>query len=276
MPIDITIRWGGPSDATSGSTYKIERTLDWTSWSTLAAAQAATSPYISVTGALASNASYGATSVVLDDGASFGTTGFAWIDDALIEWAGKSTDTLTGVTWHNGYGTYAAGSTVVVAHESYTDTGVTPTNSAVLYRVTHTDSNANESAPAYIWYYAPPVPASSRHCVVVINIETDLGVEKQAGLYVQGYLDNDAEFAMAGQHLDAASSTTLLQTTNALGLVFFQCWKSSTRSNVGGTSASYRFVLDSDDAAKKVTIAASTIPDRDWVLLSWVGDSVVE
>lgn len=276
MPIDITIRWGGPSDATSSSTYKVERTLDWTSFSTLAASQAATSPYASITGALASNASYGATSVVLVDGASFGTTGFAWIDDALIEWAGKSTNTLTGVVWHNGYGTYAAATAVVVAHESYVDTGVTPTNNAVLYRVTHTDADSNESAPAYIWYYAPPVPASNRHCVVICNTETDLGVEKQSGLTIKAYLDNDSEFAMAGQHLDAASSANIDQTTNSLGLAFHQCWKTSVRSNVSGTGAVYNFVLDAGDAANKVTVAASSIPDRDWVLLSWIADSVVE
>jgi hypothetical protein len=41
MAIDVTIRWAGPSDAAAASRYKVERTLDNSAWSTLAAAQAA-------------------------------------------------------------------------------------------------------------------------------------------------------------------------------------------------------------------------------------------
>ena len=60
---DVTVRWAGPSDAASGSTYKVERTLDNSSWTTLAASQAATAPYASDSTTLATNASYGASSV---------------------------------------------------------------------------------------------------------------------------------------------------------------------------------------------------------------------
>jgi hypothetical protein len=65
MPETITLRWGGPAGAASGSRYRIEVTLDWATWTELAAAQAATSPYASVTAVLASDVDYGATTVAM-------------------------------------------------------------------------------------------------------------------------------------------------------------------------------------------------------------------
>lgn len=270
---DVTVRWAGPSDAASGSTYKVERTLDNSSWTTLAPTQAATAPYASDLTTLATNATYGASSVVLTDGAAFGTTGYAWLDDALIQWTGKSTNTLTGVTWHSGYGTYASGSTVYEAHESYADTGITITNNAVLYRVTHTNTAGAVSAPVYIWYYSPTAPASSAHCVVISNVATDLGVEARNGIGVQAYLAADTEFSDAGgQHLDAAASAAKTATTNAFGLAFHHCWKNSARSPLTGSDAAYTFVLDSAGSAP-LTVTVATIPDRDWVLLSQIASS---
>jgi hypothetical protein len=160
---DITLRWAGPSDAASGSTYKIERSLDGSMWSTLAASQAATSPYVSPGSTLASQASYGASIVSLASGTAFSTAGYGWLDEALITWTGKSTNQLTGVIWHTGYGTYASGTTLVEAHESYADTGVTITNNAAIYRITHTDSISNQSPPLYVWYHMPPVPSTRDH-----------------------------------------------------------------------------------------------------------------
>ncbi len=267
----VTLRWAGPADATSGSTYKIERTTDNSSWSTLAATQAATSPYVSVNNTLAGNTDYGATSVVLTSGTSFSNAGYGWIDDALIQWTGKTDNTLTGVTWHSGYGTYAALTAVYEAHESYADT-VTISLNAVLYRVTHTDGDGVASAPTYIWYYSPPVPASSDHCVVVVNILTDLGIEAQAGLSVLGYLSSDTQYGdRQGAHLDAQQSASSPATTNAFGLAFFHCWKNSKRSPLSGTDAAYTFVLDSGDTTYRATVTAATIPDRDWVLLRDIG-----
>lgn len=267
---DVTVRWSGPSDATSGSTYKIERTLDNSAWTQLVAAQAATSPYVSVANTLAGNTDYGATSVVLTSGTSFGTSGYGWIDDALIQWTGKTTDTLTGVVWHSGYGTYSSGTTVNVAHESYVDTGVTIANNVVLYRITHINSSGVSAAPTYLWYYYPPVPASSRHCVVIASIATDLGIEARSGLGVQASLAADTEFAdTSGAHLDKGQSSVKTGTTNAFGLAFFHCWKNNARSPVTGSDAAYTFVLDSA-SADKLTVTVATIPDRDWVLLSQV------
>jgi len=60
---------------------------------------------VSVNNTLAGNTDYGATSVVLTSGTSFSNAGYGWIDDALIQWTGKTDNTLTGVTWHSGYGT---------------------------------------------------------------------------------------------------------------------------------------------------------------------------
>lgn len=267
---DVTVRWAGPSDATISSTYKVERTLDNSAWTVLAASQAATAPYASDFSTLANNATYGATSVVLADGAAFATSGYAWLDDALIQWTGKSTNTLTGVTWHSGFGTYAIGTTVYESHESYADTGITISNNAVLYRITHTNSAGAVSAPVYIWYYAPSAPASSGHCVVITNIATDLGMESRVGIGVQAYLAADTEFSdSGGQHLDAAASAAKTATTNAFGLAFHHCWKNSARSPLTGSDAVYTFVLDSAGSAP-LTVTVATVPDRDWVLLSQI------
>ena len=268
----ITVRWAGPFDAVSGSTYKIERTSNNVDWTTLAASQAATSPYAADSTTLASNASYGAASVVLVDASAFGTTGYAWLDDALIQWTGKSTNTLTGCIWHSGYGTYASGSTVYEAHESYADT-VSITLNCVLYRVTHMSAAGVASAPTYIYYYDPPTPASSAHCVVITHIMTDLGVEAQPGLSVDAYLAADTEFSdSSGGHLDKGHSTAQTATTNAFGLAFHHCWKTSARSPITGVDAAYTLVLDSA-SADKLTVTVATIPDRDWVLLSQIASS---
>jgi len=266
---DVTIRWAGPADAVASSTYKIERSLDNAAWTVLAAAQASTSPYASVYTTLASNTTYGVATVALTSATSFSSTGYGWIDDALIQWTGKSVINLTGVVWHSGYGTYAAASAVYEAHESYADTGITISLNAVLYRITHTVSGLG-SPPAYLWYYSPPVPASNRHCVVIVPIGADLGVDMQAVVSVQAYLASDAQFSeVSGQHLDSNALNANLQSTNAFGLAFFQCWRDSARfDSAGGVDAKYTFVLKPGSGS--LTLTASTIPDRDWVLLSQI------
>lgn len=271
---DVIVRWAGPSDTASGSTYKIERTLDNTTWTTLVASQAATTPYASLTDTISGNVTYGTTSIVLTDG-SLGASGYAWIDDALIQWTGLSVKTLTGVIWHSGYGTYATGTVCYKAHESYTDAGVTITNNVALYRITHINSSGILAAPTYLWYYYPPTPASSRHCVVIASIATDLGIEARSGLGVQASLASDKEFAdSGGAHLDKGQSTAKTGTTNTFGLAFFHCWKNSARSPITDNDAAYIFVLDSA-SADKLTVTVDTIPDRDWVLLSQVATSAV-
>lgn len=271
----ITVRWSGPSDATSGSTYKIERTTDNVSWTTLAATQAATSPYVAVSNTILSNTSHGAGTVSLTSAASFGTSGYLWLDDALVEWTGKTSNDLTGCVWHSGYGTYAGGTAVYSAHESYADTA-TITLNAVVYRVTHTDSAGRVSAPTYIWYYAPPVPSSSSHCVVVSNIAADLSVESRVGVAVQAYLAADTEFSEAGGiHLDAAESASSIVTTNDFGLAFHHCWKNSARFSLSGTDAAYEFVLDQGGTAPLI-VRVLTVPDLDWVLLSQIAETSLE
>lgn len=263
--ISPTIRWAGPTDATSGSTYKIERSLDNVSWSVLVADQAATSPYASPISSLASNASYGATSVTLVSAAAFSSSGYAWIDDALLHWAGKTDNTLTGVIWYGGLGTYASGTAIYEAHESYDDT-VTTGVYAVVYRITHILGGIS-SAPLYHWYFAPPAPASSDHCVVIVLVGADLGTEVQASVSVQAYLASDEQFGeAAGQHLDANAVSANIQITNALGLALFHCWRDSARfDSAGGADAKYTFVLK--PGSNSLTVTASTIPDRDWILL---------
>lgn len=259
---DITIRWPGPSDATSSSTYQIERTLNNSSWSVLAAAQASSSPYVSVSNTLSGSHAYGVATVSLTSATSFSSAGYGWLDDALIQWAGKSSNDLTGVTWHSGYGTYAAGTVLREAHEDYADTGVTISNNAVLYRITHTDSSGRESAPAYLWYYSPPIPSSSEHCVVVVGVNADLGIEARASISVDAYLASSDYTVNGGVYLDSGEAAAKRQTTNAFGLAFFQCWKSSARVS----NSAYTFDVDADDSSKE-TISIDTIPDRDWILL---------
>lgn len=275
MPEDIVIRWAGPADATASSTYRIERTLDNATWSTLAAGQAATGPYVSPASTVAGDTPYGATSLALADASAFSTSGHGWLEDALVEWMGTSGNTLTGVTWRSGYGTYAGGTAITEVHESYADSGVAVALNAAVYRVTHIDAGGRESAPGYIWYYSPPRAESSRHCVVVVSIQTDLGVEPQENVNVQAYLAADTEFDTAyGAHLDAGQSANKTKATNAFGLAFFQCRRSSKRDAVTGPDAAYVFVLDSSDANNRLAVEAATIPDRDWVLLSQIVTAV--
>ena len=273
--ITVTLRWAGPADAVSDSTYKIENNLTGLEWNVLEAGQAATSPFASAATTLASNASYGATSLVLTSGTSFSSAGYGWIDDALVQWTGKSTNTLTGVTWHSGYGTYAAGSSVYEAHESYAATITVDLAifTVTVFRITHIDGSGKESGPLYIWYFSPPAPASRDHCVVIVQLASDLGVEWNATGNVLCTLASDNQFSeIAGLHLNQEGSTinANMQTVNAFGLAIFQCWKSSARAGVaGGADAAYTFVLGFG-TANPLTVTAAEIPDRDWVLLSQI------
>jgi hypothetical protein len=262
---DIVLRWAGPADAAAASTYKIERSLNNVNWSVLAAAQAATSPYVSVSNTLNGAHAYGVATITVVSGTSLASSGYGWLDDALVQWTGKSTNDLTGVTWHSGYGTYATGTTLYQAHESYADSGVTITLNAVLYRITHTNTAGEISAPVYVWYYSPPTPASSDHCVVIVNIHADLGIEARATINVDAYLAADTDYAdTPGAHLDAQTSTNKRVVSNAFGLAFFHCWKSSTRNK----NLAYTFVLDATLSSTSQTETVTTIPDRDWVLLA--------
>lgn len=273
--ITVTLRWAGPADvANAEDTYKIESNSLGSIWDELEAGQAATSPYASPATTLASNASYGATSLILTSGTSFSTTGYGWIDDALIQWTGKSSNTLTGVTWHSGYGTYAAGSDVYEAHESYTATVAVDLGSFVVavFRITHIDASGNESAPLHIWYFSPPAPASRDHCVVIVLLASDLGVEWPTGGSVRCTLAADNQFSeIAGLHLNQNGTLNAnLQDVNPFGVALFQCWKSSARAGVaGGADAAYTFVLD-PGSSSSLTVTASEIPNRDWVLLSQI------
>lgn len=269
MTTDIVLRWAGPSDATSGSTYKVERTLNNSSWTTLAAGQASTSPYISPASTLNGAHAWGVSSIVLADASSFPSSGYAWLDDAFVTWTGKSSNTLTGVTWLSGYGTYAGGSAFYQAHESYSDAGVAVTNNAVLYRITHIDADGNSSAPLYTWYYEPPAPSTAEHCVVIVALATDLGFDLLDGVTITGTLTDVDQFNdLAGLHLKANGGSND-QTTNAFGLAFFQCWRDSARVDIqGGADATYQFVIEPSGIS--VVISAQTIPDRDWVLLNQI------
>lgn len=265
---DITVRWAGPADASSSSTYKIERTLNNADWTTLAAAQAATSPYASVSSTLDGDHAYGVATISVVSGASFSSAGYGWLDDALVQWTGKSTNDLTGVTWHSGYETYASGTMLYEAHESYADTGVTVSLNAVLYRFTHTNGSGEVSAPTYLWYYSPPLPSSSEHCVVVVNINGDLDIEPRDVIDAHAYLAESDYVLNSGMYLDAATAAEKIQTTNAFGLAFFNCFRSSARKS----NSQYVFSLDAGIGGVPEVEYVSTIPDMSWVLLSDIVD----
>lgn len=267
MP-DITVRWSGPEDAGEDSAYLIERTLDNLTWTVLAAEQAATSPYSSPASALAADTDFGSAVLTLSDASAFSASGFAWLDDALVEWSSKNGDELTGLVWHSGYGTYAAGSSLAEAHEEYADAGLVIGHNAVVYRITHIDADGNASAPAYLWHFWPPTPASSQHCVVIAAVASDLGLVVQQGVTVSCQLTSDDQFSLHSRlHLDANANPTVANTqvTNVFGLTFFHCWKTSARED---GAAGYEFVLKPGAGELKVT--AGVIPDRDWVLLGQI------
>jgi len=268
MPEYLTIRWAGRG--VNGSSYKVERTMNGSAWTEIAVDQPATAPYTSPTAVLSANIEYGASEIAMVNAASLSASGWLWLDDALVQWQSKSSNLLLGCVWHSGCGLYAAGTEVAEAHESYTDMFTLPmiANNALLYRITHYDEFGRPSAPAHLWYYMPPAPEDSGICVVVVSVGADVGMKRQEGVQVQAYLATDDQFGiLAGQHLDSNAVEANTATTNALGLAFFHCWKSSARD--GKTAdVPYTFVLK--PGAGELKVSASVIPDRDWVLLSQI------
>lgn len=268
--MDIVIRWAGPSTAESTDVYKIERALvDMDTFVEIDPGQAAVSPYASPISTLNGDVTYGDTSIILTDASSFSSSGFGLLDDAHIEWSGKSTNTLTGVVWHSGIGEYVSGADVYEAHESYTDAGVTVANNVVVYKITRIDVNDNESAPAMFWYFVPPAPDTSDHCVVIVLLGSDVGNEVQVGENITCQLSTDNQFSkVTGAHLDQAEGTANTQTTNSFGLAFFQCWKNIGR--YGDTSSEYVFTLR--PGASSFVTTVTTVPDRDWIMLDQIRD----
>lgn len=261
----IMVRWGAGADATVNSVYRIERCLDGVTWETLDDALGANLLLAAATGELAANTDAGAAVVGLVDAAAFGTNGYAWLDDALVRWTGKSGNNLTGVMWLSGYGTHAAGSRLVVANESLMDTDVTIAQGAVLYRITHFIVDVGESAPALLWHFAPPAPCDSHHCTVVVFAGTDVGGNFRSDVVVRCWLEHDDEFnAITGEYLDSDEDAANKQVTNAFGLAFFDCVQSSKRMRAGGQLiGSYLFQIDNG-----VPFRVAIIPDRDWIVLA--------
>lgn len=271
---DVTVRWAGPADATIDSVYKIEYSLDGSNWVTAAPEQAANTPYASPSAVLTAVATFGDGDIALNSaGSTFSSSGYGYLDDALIQWTGKTGSvmagyTLTGVTWHSGYGSYAIDSVVYEAHESFTEAGLTLSNNAVLWRITHVNGDGLASQPAYLWYLDPPV-APANCCMVVTAVNSDLGMEPRDGINVTVQLEQDDNFALiGGLHLDSGKSASGLAQTNAMGLAFHACWRSSARSPISGKGR-YTFTLDSGTAYELVVVA-ETIPDMPWVLLSQI------
>jgi len=250
--------------------------IEWTTnnvdWTMIDAAQAATSPYVSPSSTLEGDVARGAASIDLVDAGDFSSSGYGYVDDAMVQWTGKSSNTLTGVTWHSGYGTYADGSAIYEAHESATATFVAISLHAVLFKVVHTNPEGLSSPPTYIWFFQPPTSPSTC-CTVVTVINSDLGLEPGEGVIVSAQLAHDMSFAViGGAHLNAGRSQSTLQTANAFGLTFHSCWRSSAREAVGFGSVPYVFRLDSKEFGQ-LSVTVDVIPDLPWVILSQIASS---
>ena len=273
MAIDITVTWAGPSDATAGSSYKVEYSFDLTNWTTLAAGQAATAPYASPRATLANPAAYGATTLDLSGiVGTVPTSGSGYVGKARVSWTGKTGSQLTGVTWTTGSGTYAAGTAFVQAHESYSHTGVDGYNYTVFYRITH-QQGGQVAPPAYVIHYVPPAPASADHCVLLCVVGTDVaGMARRAGVSVSCYLQDDSAFDPYGGQADANRVTDNTQVTGVDGAVAFQLWRDSAlAAATGGTVPQYTVVLGANETGSEQTFTIQSVPDdRDWLLLSWV------
>lgn len=265
MPETIVVRWGCKS-AASGSRFRVRRSLDYETWTELAAAQPATAPYASPTAVLAIDTAYGAASVLMVDASGLSASGYLWLDEALVQWTGKSTNTLTGCAWHSGRGTYAAGTEAVQAHESYTDSGVTPTNEAVVYQVTHIDPTDKESSPAEIWYYYPNIPVTSRHCRLLVVLGYDVGGGMQSNVEVHCKLASDDQFLRTGPHLDQDVSPLNTVRTNSLGLAGFDVVKNPDRWAKGrGEATGYVLTLNRSQGPQ--TIQVPDTGDRDYLVV---------
>jgi len=268
----IALRWAGPSDANDESTYRIERATSGLNWTLITANDPSTAPYAAVHSTLAATVAYGATSLSLVSASAFPSSGFGWLEDALILWTGKTGNTLTGLTWLSGYGTYFE-ATLYHANEHLEDS-VVITNNAVLYRIFHQNEEGFSSAPTYLWYYSPPPPASSDHCVLIVQLLGDLGLEFQVGQPVAVELVKDTDFTSeTGAHLDAASSSGRTVLTNPFGLAFFQLWRSSSRSPLLASASGYRVILN-PGSSQPLSVLLSEIPDQDFVFLSQVASSL--
>lgn len=267
MP-NLTIRWANDVNTTDSSKFLVSFTTDNVNWST-AASQLASSPYASASAILGQNEPYNSSSILLSGWDNFSASGYALIEDAQIAYSGITGSKLTGASWLSGYGTYAAGTEVYEAHESYS-ASVTITASAVLYKITHVDSSNIESAPAYLMYYYPDAPMSSHHCKVIIDTLYDIGWYSASGISCSAYINDLKDFNIInGAHILKNQNPEINHaTTNTFGLAVFDCWKNKYVEAVGGAlETGYTFVVGSN------TFTAATIPDQNFVLLKDIVDS---
>lgn len=265
MTVTIAIPWGGPADCSASSNFKVERTLDGTTWNVLAASQAAASPYISPSALLSENAAYNSSSVALSGTSDISDSGYGMIEDANIRWTGKNAFGITGVTWNTGYGTYVEDSTTFrETNQLYTDIGVSP-SSAVLYRISHYNSSSLTSGYGYFWYYDIPAPATRDHCVVIFHLLADLGFEVIPGASITSYLttnDQVTDDYAAFLYQKTSASKTIV--TDAFGVAYGQYYKSNRRMGVVSASdSSYTFSISA--CGMTSALVSASIPDRDWV-----------
>ena len=264
MAVNITPRWGGPLDCSASSSFLIERTINGTSWTTLAASQAAASPYNAPSAVLTENVNYLATSIGLSTTASISASGYGLFEDANVIWGNKNASGITSVSWLAGGGTYLLDTEFYETNQIYNDTNVSP-STAALYRITHTNSASLVSGPNYFWYYYPPVPVTRDHCVVIFHLFTDLGFEPLVGASIVSYLNTNDQFSINYTpllHFKSSASNTII--TNSRGIAYGQYYKNSKRAALESASDSY-YTFSITACGMTTAFTAASIPDRDWV-----------
>jgi hypothetical protein len=106
--------------------------------------------------------------------------------------------------------------------------------------------------------------------MVITAINSDLGMEALEDVNVAAQLSQDIAFsAIGGLHLDMGQSASRTQETNAFGLAFHACWKTSAREAIGLAVVPYLFTLD-DGTSDSLLVNVPTIPDMPWVMLSQI------
>lgn len=104
------------------------------------------------------------------------------------------------------------------------------------------------------------------HC---LRVGYPFGAAARNGPGRAGTAQDDNFALIGGLHLDSGKSASRMAQTNALGLAFHACWRSSAREAVGAVESTYTFILD-NGSTDKLTVTVETIPDMPWVLLSQI------
>jgi len=242
---DITLYWAGPSDADTNTDYRIEadKTTSGT-FATVATVNAST-PYASYTTTLnePDGLTAAAISVTVDDATNFANGDRVVSDKELILLGGESDETYAESSRGEG-GTipvaHADGATVALAHETYTDSGVTfGSRKVIRYRVIRVETEGDSVAAEFL-AVSPTMPPTNNLTRVWGVIDDIAGgtSDPASGVAVTLTIsDSDNYHVDSGELIYKKTQTT---TTDADG--YFELLIPRSISRAGGDS----FVLTID------------------------------